>query len=372
MAEDYPVHRRSIFENVQAFIYDINHNQAEVAACVAAYPDSAPLIYSVLPTAEPGSLPAPPAQTSGLDTVDATDSSSCIDEQSCSGNRPAKRKRRNSPDNAYKRAVAIANRLPQELGSAHVLSELQRDLQCERIRNDHNAQRRQRANPERRSHSEEKAANHSEDLEDDCHNLQPSPRFDTAVERVQDLNGWGVEDAAERRGRSRWPPAVQRLAAKYMRNWMGISGSMKQMGTRTIYPIPEWEVMKEGEAPLRPRKRNGTRVKARVNDIHWVLACRDESGHDAEETQLPPGFIQKAFKGRFVARLAAQEEYDLQTGTFVAAKARITKTLSRLQKWKNFYGEELTTGATIQTGICCRSWYFDVGNLFQRTREYVQ
>ncbi|KAM3497838.1 hypothetical protein MY10362_008822 [Beauveria mimosiformis] len=183
MAEDYPVHRRSIFENVQAFIYDINHNQAEVAACVAAYPDSAPLIYSVLPTAEPGSLPAPPAQTSGLDTVDATDSSSCIDEQSCSGNRPAKRKRRNSPDNAYKRAVAIANRLPQELGSAHVLSELQRDLQCERIRNDHNAQRRQRANPERRSHNEEKAANHSEDLEDDCHNLQPSPRFKTAVER---------------------------------------------------------------------------------------------------------------------------------------------------------------------------------------------
>lgn len=67
--------------------------------------------------------------------------------------------------------------------------------------------------------------------------------------RVQDLNGWGVEDAAERRGRSRWPPAVQRLAAKYMRNWMGISGSMKQMGTRTIHPIPEWEVMKEGEAP---------------------------------------------------------------------------------------------------------------------------
>ncbi|ATY58258.1 metalloreductase transmembrane component [Cordyceps militaris] len=180
IADDSPVHRCSIKETVQALMYGISHNQAEVAACVAAYPDSVPLIYSVLPTAEPGNLPTPPAQPLGLEAVDAIDESSSSDEPPSSENPPATSKK---PDNAYKRAVAMANNLPQELGSVNILTELQHDLQRERTRTDHNAQRRQRAKPELRSLSEEEAGNHSESLEDDYHSLQPSPRFETAAER---------------------------------------------------------------------------------------------------------------------------------------------------------------------------------------------
>ncbi|KAM3537514.1 hypothetical protein ARSEF1564_009564 [Beauveria bassiana] len=127
IAENRPVHRRSIFEIVQALLHAINHNQAEVATCVAALSNSVPLIYSVLPAAEPGSLPTPPAQQAlPVKVVHTTDESSTSDEPpNPPENSPAKSK---EPDNAYKRAVAIVNRLPLELGSVNVLSELQYDL----------------------------------------------------------------------------------------------------------------------------------------------------------------------------------------------------------------------------------------------------
>ena len=51
----YALHHYSHLQAVQAVMYGIRHNQAEVAACVAAYPDFVPLIYSIFPTAaEPG------------------------------------------------------------------------------------------------------------------------------------------------------------------------------------------------------------------------------------------------------------------------------------------------------------------------------
>ncbi|KAM3554987.1 hypothetical protein ARSEF4850_006208 [Beauveria asiatica] len=169
-----PVHRRIIFKIVQALMHAINRNQAEVAACLAALPDSVPLIYSVLPSAEPGSLPTP-----ALEAVHTTDESSS-EEPPSPENSPAKSKK---PDNAYKRAVAIANRLPLELGSADVLSELQHDLQRERARAHHNAQQRQRANPEPMLQSAEEAGTHFENLEDHYRNLQPSSPLKTAAER---------------------------------------------------------------------------------------------------------------------------------------------------------------------------------------------
>ncbi|KAM3471499.1 hypothetical protein MY8738_009291 [Beauveria namnaoensis] len=169
-----PVHRRIIFKIVQALMHAINRNQAEVAACLAALPDSVPLIYSVLPSAEPGSLPTP-----ALEAVHTTDESSS-DEPPSPENSPAKSKK---PDNAYERAVAIANRLPLELGSADVLSELQHDLQRERARAHHNAQQRQRANPEPMLPSAEEAGTHFENLEDHYRNLQPSSPLKTAAER---------------------------------------------------------------------------------------------------------------------------------------------------------------------------------------------
>lgn len=94
--------------------------------------------------------------------------------------RPAKSRK---PDNAYKRAVAIANGLPLELGSVNALSELQHDLQCERAQTHHNAQQRRRTNPEMMPQSAEEAGNHSKNLKDNCHNLQPSTRFKTAARR---------------------------------------------------------------------------------------------------------------------------------------------------------------------------------------------
>ncbi|EJP62021.1 uncharacterized protein BBA_09069 [Beauveria bassiana ARSEF 2860] len=67
------------------------------------------------------------------------------------------------------------------------------------------------------------------------------------------------------------PSAVQRQAAKYMRNGMGIFDSENQMlrpqncfgrvtgdGTRTIYLLPEWSAIEQREAAWRPRKRNRT------------------------------------------------------------------------------------------------------------------
>lgn len=86
---------------------------------------------------------------------------------------------------AYKRAITIANRLPQELGSVGILSELRRDLQWERARTYQNEQQRRRASPQLRSPSEENASNHSDNLGDAYHNLQPSPRFKTAIERYR-------------------------------------------------------------------------------------------------------------------------------------------------------------------------------------------
>lgn len=103
-------------------MHGISHNRAEVAACVAAYPESVPLIYSVLPPAEPDSLPTPPAQqVSALEAVHTTDESSSSDEPRSPENLPAKSEK---PDNAYKYAIAIANRLPLELGSINILSKL--------------------------------------------------------------------------------------------------------------------------------------------------------------------------------------------------------------------------------------------------------
>ncbi|KAF1739602.1 hypothetical protein CRV24_001538 [Beauveria bassiana] len=166
---------------VQALVYGISHNQAEVAACVAAHPDSVPLIYSVLATAEPSNLPTPPAQPLGLEAVGAADESSSSDDPPSSENSHATSKK---PDNAYKRAVAMANHLTRELGSVNILTELQHDLQRERARADHNAQR---AKPELRSQSEQGAGNHPDNLEDDCHSLQPSPRFKTAAESARRL-----------------------------------------------------------------------------------------------------------------------------------------------------------------------------------------
>ncbi|KAH8721003.1 hypothetical protein HC256_001380 [Beauveria bassiana] len=113
-------------------------------------------------------------------SVDAINESSGGDEPPSIKNPPATSKK---PDNAYRRAVAIANKLPLELGSVNVLSELQHDLQRERARTDYNAQQRRRVNPEPRSQSEDEAGNYSENLEDDYHSLQPSPRFKTATER---------------------------------------------------------------------------------------------------------------------------------------------------------------------------------------------
>lgn len=67
------------------------------------------------------------------------------------------------------------------------------------------------------------------------------------------------------------PSAVQRQAAKYMRNGMGIFDSENHMlrpqncfgrvtgdGTRAIYLLPEWNAIKSREAAWRPRKRNRT------------------------------------------------------------------------------------------------------------------
>jgi hypothetical protein len=65
------------------------------------------------------------------------------------------------------------------------------------------------------------------------------------------------------------PSPVQRLAAKYMRNGMGIFSSKNQVlrpqncfervtgdGTRSIHLIPEWHAVKDREATERPRKRH--------------------------------------------------------------------------------------------------------------------
>ncbi|KAJ2981902.1 hypothetical protein NQ176_g1747 [Zarea fungicola] len=177
--EDIPVHHRSIFENFQALMHDINNNHAEVVACIAAFLNSVPLIHSVLPPTEYGSLPTPPAQTPSRQVVDPADgegTNHLHNRAPSSDNAPS------SPDNAYKRAVAIAGRLPRQLGSVNVLSELQRDLQRERDRTRHSAQQEHRT-PWLRSQSGEEMGNHSEILEDDDHNLQPSQRFEMAVER---------------------------------------------------------------------------------------------------------------------------------------------------------------------------------------------
>ncbi|KAJ4146906.1 hypothetical protein LMH87_001465 [Akanthomyces muscarius] len=175
IADGSSVHRCSIKE---AVMYGIRHNQAEVAACVAANPDFVPLIHSVLPTAaEPGN-PTPSAQPA----EDAIDESSSSDEPPNVGSeKPAATGKK--PDNAYRRAIAVANKLPLELGSVNILTELQHDLQRERARADHDAQQRQHAKPELRSQSEEEAANPSKNVVDNYHNLQPSPRFETAAER---------------------------------------------------------------------------------------------------------------------------------------------------------------------------------------------
>lgn len=160
-------------------MHDINNNHAEVVACIAAFLNSVPLIHSVLPPTEYGSLPTPPAQTPSRQVVDPADgegTNHLHNRAPSSDNAPS------SPDNAYKRAVAIAGRLPRQLGSVNVLSELQRDLQRERDRTRHSAQQEHRT-PWLRSQSGEEMGNHSEILEDDDHNLQPSQRFEMAVER---------------------------------------------------------------------------------------------------------------------------------------------------------------------------------------------
>ncbi len=57
----YALHHYSHLQAVQAVMYGIRYNQAEVAVCVAANPDFVPLIHSVLPTVvEPGN-PTPSA-----------------------------------------------------------------------------------------------------------------------------------------------------------------------------------------------------------------------------------------------------------------------------------------------------------------------
>ncbi|KAJ6783483.1 hypothetical protein PWT90_03516 [Aphanocladium album] len=181
IAKDGPVHSRNVFENVQALMHDIRHNQAEVAACVAEFPDSVPLIYSILPTAEPGNLLMPPVQQAvALGAVCTTNESSSSDESASPQNLPYKSK---IPDNAYKRAVAIADKLSLLLGSVRVLSELQHDLQHERARTHRNAPQRWRANTEPTSPSAAEAGHHSQNLEVNYRNLQPSRRFETAAKR---------------------------------------------------------------------------------------------------------------------------------------------------------------------------------------------
>ncbi|KAH8719863.1 hypothetical protein HC256_000274 [Beauveria bassiana] len=210
IAEDSPIHRCSIKEAVQALVYGISHNQAEVAACVAAHPDSVPLIYSVLATAEPSNLPTPPAQPLGLEAVGAADESSSSDDPPSSENSHATSKK---PDNAYKRAVAMANHLTRELGSVNILTELQHDLQRERARADHNAQR---AKPELRSQSEQGAGNHPDNLEDDCHSLQPSPRFKTAAERYSCIIIAQRYHAAKRNKEKHTCSVAEIFAKKYL------------------------------------------------------------------------------------------------------------------------------------------------------------
>ncbi|EJP61089.1 metalloreductase transmembrane component [Beauveria bassiana ARSEF 2860] len=213
-AKDISVHRCSIREAVQAFMHGITHNQAEVAACVAAYPDSVPLIYSVLPTTEPGNLPTPPAQPLGLEAYQK----STRDKQ--------------KPDNAYKRAVAIADKLPLELGSVNVLSELQHDLQRERARTDYNAQQRRRANPEPRSQSEDEAGNHSENLEDDYHSLQPSPRFETATGRYWSILIAQRYRAAKQSKEKHIISVAEKFAKKYLPDNVKKGLSKKKLQTK--------------------------------------------------------------------------------------------------------------------------------------------
>ncbi|KAM3471497.1 hypothetical protein MY8738_009289 [Beauveria namnaoensis] len=228
-AKDISVHRCSIREAVQAFMHGITHNQAEVAACVAAYPDSVPLIYSVLPTAEPGNLPTPPAQPLGLEAVDAINESSGGDEPPSIKNPRATSKK---PDNAYKRAVAIADKLPLELGSVNVLSELQHDLQRERARTDYNAQQRRRANPEPRSQSEDEAGNHSENLEDDYHSLQPSPRFETATGRYWSILIAQRYRAAKQSKEKHTISVAEKFAKKYLPDNVKKGLSKKKLQTK--------------------------------------------------------------------------------------------------------------------------------------------
>lgn len=64
------------------------------------------------------------------------------------------------------------------------------------------------------------------------------------------------------------PSAVQQIAAKYMRNGMGLFSSKNQSlrpqncfervmadGSQTIHLLPDWHAMKDREGERRPRKR---------------------------------------------------------------------------------------------------------------------
>lgn len=117
---------------------------------------------------------------------------------------------------AYKRSVAIANRLPQELGSVGILSELRCDLLWERARTYQNEQQRHRASPQLRSPSEENAGSHSDNLEDAYRNLQPSPRFETATERYRRvLIAQRYHTALQSKGNRSWSVAED-FARKYL------------------------------------------------------------------------------------------------------------------------------------------------------------
>ena len=168
-------------KNVKAFLHSIKHNRSEVAACVAAYPDFVPLIHSVLPR----SVPALPGLAQLLEAASTTDQAISIRRNDEAFNSPAKRKRPSKPSDLYERAVASARKIHAELGSVAVLSELQRDLQRERARTQHNAQQRQNAKPALRYPGEERMGKHPENLEVNHHNLQSSPRLEVAIKRYR-------------------------------------------------------------------------------------------------------------------------------------------------------------------------------------------